>query len=147
MTSERQRWTGFFFDDTTLRNMGLVVSLNHVGEMCPSPSAPTDLVVMDVSGVHTVMVTFCECYHSVGGSHVRSQLLRHRWFPATVARPRTVFTFDVLDSFHLLTLQGKTSAYDYYLSIEHKTDNTGISSIKVPVRTQHSILSAFNYLT
>ncbi|KAF4568149.1 hypothetical protein EYR36_010158 [Pleurotus pulmonarius] len=40
-------------------------------------------------------------------------------------KPQTAFTFDVLNTFHLLTLQGKLSAYDFYLSIDHKTNNAG----------------------
>jgi hypothetical protein len=37
----------------------------------------------------------------------------------------------MLNSFHLLTLQGKTSAYDFYLSIARKSDNTGTVDVKV----------------
>ncbi|TFY75163.1 hypothetical protein EWM64_g8848 [Hericium alpestre] len=36
------------------------------------------------------------------------------------------FTFDLLDMFHQLTLQGKINMYDFFLAIEHKTDNTGL---------------------
>jgi CxC2 like cysteine cluster associated with KDZ transposases len=39
--------------------------------------------------------------------------------------------FDALDSFHLLTLQGKTSAFHFYLALVHKTDNTGANDPKV----------------
>jgi hypothetical protein len=58
--------------------------------------------------------------------HSRTQLLRARWFPATFDRPRTAFTFDCLDTFHELTLQGKTPLYDFYYMVLHKTDNLGI---------------------
>jgi hypothetical protein len=51
--------------------------------------------------------------------------------PASLDRPKSAFTFDVLDTFQLLTLQGKTSAYDYYYSLAHKTDNTGLQNLKV----------------
>ncbi len=40
-------------------------------------------------------------------------------------------TFNILDMFHLLTLQGKVSAYKFYSTLQHKTDNTGISDTKV----------------
>jgi hypothetical protein len=49
--------------------------------------------------------------------------MRARWFPATFNRPKTAFTFDCLDTFHELTLQGKTPVYDFYHMILHKTDN------------------------
>jgi len=48
-----------------------------------------------------------------------------------MARPQSGFTFDVLNTFHLLTLQGKVSAYDFYSTLQHKTDNTRISDVKV----------------
>jgi len=44
---------------------------------------------------------------------------------------QSAFTFDVLNTFHLLTLQGKVIAYDFYSALQHKTDNTGISYVKV----------------
>ncbi|GBE89394.1 hypothetical protein SCP_1600550 [Sparassis crispa] len=40
--------------------------------------------------------------------------------------PRTAFTFDYLNTFHLLTLQGKLNLYDYYKAILRKMDNTGL---------------------
>jgi hypothetical protein len=49
--------------------------------------------------------------------------LRTRWFPATFNRPMTAFTFDCLDTFHELTLQGKTPLYDFYHMVLHKTDS------------------------
>jgi hypothetical protein len=51
--------------------------------------------------------------------------------PASLERPRSAFTFDVLDTFHLLTLQGKISAFDFYYALEHKSDNTGQRKLKV----------------
>ena len=51
--------------------------------------------------------------------------MRVGWYPASFRRPKTVFTFDVLDSYHKHTLQGKVNLYDYYSSIIQKTDNCG----------------------
>lgn len=42
-------------------------------------------------------------------------------------RPNSAFTFDVLNTFQLLNLQGKLSAHDFYQALVHKTDNLGIS--------------------
>jgi CxC2 like cysteine cluster associated with KDZ transposases len=44
--------------------------------------------------------------------------------------PHTAFTFQVLNAYHLLSLQGKISREDYYLSISHHTDNTGLDPPK-----------------
>lgn len=90
-----------------------------------------EFAVIDTNGIHTLEVEFCGCYTSPGGSHYRTQLLRVGLFPSTHIRPTSAFTFNVLDAFHLLTLQGKTSAYDYYLSLEHMTENTGRLDTKV----------------
>ncbi|KAJ7047950.1 hypothetical protein C8F04DRAFT_1172413 [Mycena alexandri] len=46
--------------------------------------------------------------------------------PASDERTRTAATFEVLDKFHLHTLQAKTTAYDFYAVLERLTDNTGV---------------------
>jgi CxC2 like cysteine cluster associated with KDZ transposases len=86
-----------------------------------------------MSGIHLVNIQFCQCHQIVGGSLPRIQLLRFKWFPTSLTRPCTAFTFDVLDTFHLLTLQGKLSAYDFYRSLLYKTDGTGICMLKVSI--------------
>lgn len=90
--------------------------------------------MVDVSGVHAVCVRFCRCRFL--GEDI--QLLRYRWYPATSTKPQTVFTLDLLNTFHLLTLQGKLSAYDFYLSIERKTNNAG--TLDIPVSSSSSAL-------
>jgi hypothetical protein len=49
--------------------------------------------------------------------------MRAGWFPVTFNRPQTAFTFDMLNTFHELTLQEKTTLYDFYYTILRKTDN------------------------
>ena len=58
----------------------------------------------------------------------RTQIIRAGWFPATFDRPQTAFTFESLDTFHELTLQGKTSLYDFYYTVLHKTDNLELNT-------------------
>jgi hypothetical protein len=81
--------------------------------------------------VHNIEAQFCGCYGSVGGSPNRIQLLRSGLLSPTHVRPISAFTFDVLETFHLLTLQGKTNAYDFYLTLAHKSDNTGLVDVNV----------------
>lgn len=78
---------------------------------------------------------------------MRTQLLRARWFPATFTRPRTAFTFDCLDTFHLLTLQGKTSLYDFYHTVLHKTDNMELQKPVVSISFSHLISIEFAFIT
>jgi CxC2 like cysteine cluster associated with KDZ transposases len=85
--------------------------------------------VVHTNGVHTLKIQLCACYGD--RSHAKFQLLRCSWLPATTEDPQTAFTFDVLDSYLLLSLQGKVSREDYYLSISRLTDNTGLDPPKV----------------
>lgn len=59
------------------------------------------------------------------------QLLRVGWYPASFQRPRTAFTFNVLDTYHKIALQGKLNLYDFYSSILQKTDNCGRKKVIV----------------
>ncbi|KAM6497206.1 hypothetical protein JOM56_007679 [Amanita muscaria] len=116
-------WNGKFFDKVTLKSLGLRIQLGHGGAPCSCPPpGPRDFCVFDTSGIHHVSVDFCDC-RTNGIVHTRTQLMRARWFPATLNWPKTVFTFDCLDTFHKLMLQGKTSLYDFYHTVLHKTDN------------------------
>ena len=59
------------------------------------------------------------------------QLLRVSWYPASILRPKTVFTFDLLDTYHKASMQGKLNLYDFYTTIMQKTDNCGHLKVKV----------------
>ena len=108
----------------------MVVNLGHSGNYCPSPAEPQRILVIDLSGHHTVCVRFCKCSKS-GFLESFRQLLRVSWYPASVLRPHTVFTFDLLDTDHKVSLQGKLNLYDFYNAIMQKTDNHGGSKPKV----------------
>jgi hypothetical protein len=54
------------------------------------------------------------------------QLFRQRWLPATWNAPRTVFTFEFLNTFHLLNLQSKCNLYDYYHATLRQTNNADL---------------------
>ena len=91
--------------------------------------------------MHQINLCYCGCHQEIGGSRLHIQLLRARLFPSTASSPRSAFTFDVLDTFHLLTLQGKISAYDFYTALVHKSDNAGLLNMKVrSLRGHHRTL-------
>jgi len=109
--------------------MGLRVQLGHGGMKCPCPlPGPADFVVFDAHGVHDVNVDYCDC---VGAVAKRIQIMRVGWFPASSDCPKTTFTFEMLDLFHKLTLQGKLTLYDFYNSILHVTDNLQLEKVVV----------------
>ena len=122
-----KRWNGEFFDKDSLQSLGLHYQLGHAGGCCPSPQpGPRNFVVFDISGPHSLAIDYCQC----GAEPLSNwtQLLCERWFPATLSRPQTAFTFDCLESFHELTLQGKTNLYDYYNTLLRRSDNANLSN-------------------
>jgi hypothetical protein len=123
----KQRWNGMFFDRDSLKNLGLCYQLGHAGDSCPLPQpGPKTFIVFDTSGPHLITINYCNCHDQPLPNH--TQLLREKWFPATLTRPQTVFTFDCLETFHELTLQGKTNLYDYYNTLLRRYDNAGVSN-------------------
>ncbi len=114
-----------FMRKTSLQVMGLIVQLGHPhGEACayPCPSG-RQVVVIDIEGIHKVNVWFCGCHRA---RPLYVQMLRARWFPATVELPRTAVTFAVLQHFQMMTFMSKVSGYEYYHSLVRLMDNTGV---------------------
>ena len=120
-----QRWNAQFFNKDSLQNLGHRYQLGHSGGRCPCPgTCPKNFTVFDVSGPHPVAVDYCQCGDQP--LPMWNQLLHEGWFPATLARPQTVFTFNCLKTFHELTLQGKTSLYDYYNTLLRRSNNANL---------------------
>ncbi|KAF8205189.1 hypothetical protein K438DRAFT_1543320, partial [Mycena galopus ATCC 62051] len=122
-----ERWTGKFFVNSSLKDLGLRVQLGHPPhECCAEPlEAHTSFVVLHTNGIHEVAVYTCDCEHRTTAGPPEMQMLRAGWFPATDDRPRTCATVACLDFFMLTTLQAKTTAYDFYKVLERLTDHTG----------------------
>jgi hypothetical protein len=86
--------------------------------------------VIDTSGIHSIAIDFCDCRtNGIIPCHI--QILRTGWFPATFDRPQTVFTFNCLDFYHELTLQGKVNAYDFCRTLRRLTDSLELNDISV----------------
>ncbi|KAL7284431.1 hypothetical protein ACG7TL_001721 [Trametes sanguinea] len=124
-----QRWNGSMFEHTTLKSLGLTIQLGHRHDEqpCSNPiPARADFSVIDLNGRHPVSLMYCGCDNAANaGDHVQ-QLLRFDLYPATDFEPNTAFTYALLEHYHIQSLQGKISMYDYYTSLERMTDNTGI---------------------
>lgn len=84
--------------------------------------------VVHLTGIHSIHLCYCGCR---GAPERRIQLLRLGWFPASLKSPETAFTFDLLNTFHILNLQSKIALFDFWNAIRHKTDNVGTKDIKV----------------
>lgn len=120
--------------------MGLVITLGHTdGSIChASVAAPRSFVVIHTNGMHPVNIQFCQCSQvHKSGTRVQ-QLMRHRLFPATLTDPSTCCTFAVLKHFHTTTLQSKITTFDYYMTLEKMTDNTGLGIRYVSPKSMYS---------
>ncbi|KAJ6478255.1 hypothetical protein C8R45DRAFT_1101644 [Mycena sanguinolenta] len=125
-----ERWEGSFFKPTSLKDLGLRVQLGHAGCL-HLQRGREDFVVLDLGHIHNVSIDFCGC---TGRPEHRVQLLRWCWFPATHDMPKTAATLRVLEFFHIQTLQGKTTMFDFYTSLEKLTDASGTSLSPPPKR-------------
>lgn len=122
-----KRWTGKFFERYSLHAAGLTVQLGHDGAPCHHPHPVTTVTIVDLLSIHLVRVSFCDC----GRSHYYVQMLRARWWPASLKRPRSGFTLRTLEFFQALSLLSKTNGYDFWRTIVHMTDGSGVSKLPV----------------
>ena len=103
-----------------------MVQLCHPpGEACLHRSRLYQLTVFHITGVHQFLIQYCQC--ALDSPSRRRQLLREKYFPATLIRPHTVFTFALLNFFHKLQSQNKTNLYDFYNTIIHLCNGAGLS--------------------
>jgi hypothetical protein len=128
--------------------MGLVLNLGHNGSSCPSaadidgefmdvdenPFSPDyaakeeTMVIVDTNGVFSQRVRWCACPDQLRRDMV---LFRMGLFPATLDKPKTAFTFQLLDYFHLDQMECKTSASNFFNKLRRITNPT--FPHKVPV--------------
>ena len=105
--------------------------LDHPSGTIPSwssPPKPKTTTVVDKSGVHSLVIKECRC---PGSLDYHLQLFEMGLFPSSFARPRTAFTFAVLDDFLLDNLECGTSAMNYYSKLRRLTSS--ILPMNVPV--------------
>lgn len=86
------------------------------------------LVIVDTLGVHQLQTNWCQC-KTAPEPHI--QLLRNRFFPASIKRPSTAFTFSVLDYFHIDTVECKTSASSFFSKLRRLTNSSSPHSVPV----------------
>jgi hypothetical protein len=141
-------WIGNCFKDVTLADLGFVWYLGHGGKPCPwygasllydgdvEASLPHDtspVTIVHSSGVFIHNVAWCHCQGSVPIQHL--QLLRAGLFPASSTRPKSAFTFEVLDHFLIDSLECKTSARSFFEKLTRLTNNAFPGSVPVSTGT------------
>lgn len=88
------------------------------------------LVIVDISRVHQLNVSWCCCN---GAPDHRAQLFQHHLFPASITRPSTAFTFAVLEYFHVDAVECKTSASNFFNKLRRLTDFSSPQSVPVSI--------------
>jgi hypothetical protein len=107
------------------------VGISDNGPWGPIIPGTTRLVVVTSSGVFRRLVRWCEC---PGKAEPHIQLLRMELFSATIKKPSTAFTFDVLDHFHIDAMECKTAALNFYNKLRRLTNNAFPATTPVCVR-------------
>ena len=132
-------WNGDFLEKQDMSFLDFVLFLGHDGEACPfirGSMHPLTYTVTHTNGIHRVRVHECWCPRR---RDTASQLLRAGLFPATLERPESAFTFDLLRQWDLHFLSSKKSAYDYFEALRRLTDNSGTRTVKVYLNLLHSV--------
>ena len=88
------------------------------------------LTVIDISGIHRVSYRTCGCLIP-GRTDPVVQMMRARWWPASMHLPKVAVTFAALELFQALAIQGKVNSYDFYNGLVRVTDGGGVVSVKV----------------
>ncbi|KZP27106.1 hypothetical protein FIBSPDRAFT_712253, partial [Athelia psychrophila] len=141
----QQQWTGRYWDNKTLKDLGLIVQLGHPGTPCRNPDNVFNMTVLDSHGIHQVSACFCKCKRALHASK-RAQLLRARWYPATVTDPTTCATFRVLEEFHLQNLKGALNVHNWIGALAMRTDGTRVALTPEREKTMSRVFRQWAFL-
>ena len=86
----------------------------------PESSGTKTLVIVTSTGIFHRRIRYCQC---PGAFAAHIQLLHSHLFSASIKRPSTTFTFDVLDHFHIDAMECKTAALNFYNKLRRLTNN------------------------
>ncbi|KAJ7571957.1 hypothetical protein C8J56DRAFT_1070458 [Mycena floridula] len=141
-----EHWNGHFWNKTTLFDEGLCYQLGHGGFACSFPDPKTQiLTVMGENTIQSVRVRWCGC--DISDKEDRLQvLLRNRWYPATIANPQTVATFESLEMFRVLNVAGNLNVRDYVTSLEILTDGSRSGDVQERYKTLGRMQRQFAFL-
>ena len=111
-----QQWTGQFYNDISLCDLGYILNLGHNGESCPNNKEGSQgdwscdqFTIVHSTGIFVHQVKWCRCNNArLEDRHL--QLLRSGIFPSTIVKPQTGFTFEVLDHFLIDAVRGMASS-------------------------------------
>jgi hypothetical protein len=125
-----QKRSGGSWHQVKLYDLGLHLFIGHLspGVCSSSRSASSSFTIIHTNGLHRVRLHLCTC---PGAPDTWAQLMRTQLWPATVTKPQTAATFNVLRQFEKLNKFGHITATDYYRALAHMTDATGLSDLPI----------------
>ncbi|KAI6027080.1 hypothetical protein EDC04DRAFT_2869194 [Pisolithus marmoratus] len=91
------------------------------------------MTIVHTEGIFTHKISWCSC---PGSDPIdwHLSLLREQLFPASMSKPKTAFTFDVLNHFLIDALECKTSAMSFYQKLKRFTNNAFPDRVPVEYR-------------
>jgi hypothetical protein len=119
-----RQWTGKYFQSVALQALGFVLHLGHGGSPCPAynhryDNSGREFTVVDVDGVYTHRVAWCEC---TNGPERWKQLLQAKLYPASIQYPKTAFTFRQLQYYGIDTLECGVTASSFMTKLRRLTN-------------------------
>ncbi|KAI6008061.1 hypothetical protein EDC04DRAFT_2582223, partial [Pisolithus marmoratus] len=145
-----QRWNGTHYQATSLMALGFSWHVGHGGFLVPgSGRVPiqrslamylgknpkirglahwSQMTIVHNEGIFTHEISWCNC----SGSDPKDwhlALLKERLLPASISKPKTAFTFDILNHFLIDALECKTSALSFYQKLKRFTNNAFPDSV------------------
>lgn len=136
-----ERWNGSHFERAWLGSaeLGVKIHLGHEGERCPTLAADgaaeektsVQMRIGHLNGLHKLAVIPCACRGPRQGTEsFLSQLVRARLFPGTLSRPTTAYTLEMIEHWHMESLQSKKSTWDYWQALCQKTTK-GVDRVRL----------------
>lgn len=127
-----EKWNGSHFERVALGSIavGVKLFLGHEGAPCPALAVSgtaedrdgKEMTIAHLNGHHVVRVVRCLCRGARSDEQgILRQLLRARLFPGTLTRPTTAYTLELMEHWHLESLQSKKSTWDYWQALCQKT--------------------------
>jgi len=86
------------------------------------------ITIIDRSGIHEIGTRWCCCPNAPERD---MQLMAAGLFPATFRKPKTAFTFQVLEEFHLDNLECKTTPSQFISRLRRLTNNEFLNTMPV----------------
>ncbi|KAJ7731904.1 hypothetical protein DFH07DRAFT_968567 [Mycena maculata] len=124
-----KEWAGKFWVECTLADIGLVYQLGHGGLPCIYPDERIHrLTVIEAPTIYQIQLRYCKCSKSDYANNLQ-QLLRNRWYPATVTNPGTCATFKTLEAYRLYNVIGNMNVHDFVRAMERTTNTTAASGM------------------